>query len=118
MLLDAAYAKSLNMPGYHFHFLSIDHRHGGHLLECRGRNLTLQGQREAALHFALLETVDLLKPDLSRDPTKALDFARRRITGRRHERRYNQEPLHNEGRVRDGGLHPDRDGLWRTSLRT
>jgi acetolactate decarboxylase len=76
------YAKSLNVPGYHFHFLSADHRHGGHLLECSGRGLTLEVQREAALHFALPETVDFLKADLSRDPTKALDFAENTHKGR------------------------------------
>lgn len=28
------YAKALNVPGYHFHFLSDDRKHGGHLLDC------------------------------------------------------------------------------------
>jgi len=36
------YAKTLNVPGYHLHFLSVDHQSGGHLLECRGSNLRLQ----------------------------------------------------------------------------
>ena len=30
------YAKTLNVPGYHLHFLSEDRRCGGHLLQCRG----------------------------------------------------------------------------------
>ena len=29
------YAKTLNVPGYHLHFLSADHQSGGHLLEMR-----------------------------------------------------------------------------------
>ena len=40
------YAKTVNIPGYHLHFLSQDHQHGGHLLQCRGRQLRLQSQRE------------------------------------------------------------------------
>nr|WP_169747039.1 acetolactate decarboxylase [Edaphobacter aggregans] len=39
------YAKTLSIPGYHLHFLSEDHEGGGHLLECRGAELTLQLQR-------------------------------------------------------------------------
>jgi acetolactate decarboxylase len=27
------YAKTLNVPGYHLHFLSADRKSGGHLLE-------------------------------------------------------------------------------------
>jgi acetolactate decarboxylase len=75
------YAKSLNVPGYHLHFLSADRRHGGHLLACSGRNLKLQVQREGALHFALPETVDFLKADLTRDPTKDLEFAEKNRAG-------------------------------------
>jgi len=77
-----AYAKSLNVPGYHLHFLSADRRHGGHLLACSGQNLELQVQREGALHFALPETVDFLKADLSRDPSKDLEFAEKNRAGK------------------------------------
>lgn len=71
------YAKSLNVPGYHLHFLSADRRHGGHLLQCRGTNLTLQLQHEGDYRLALPETEDFLKADLSRDPTAALSQAER-----------------------------------------
>ena len=40
------YAKTLNVPGYHLHFVSADRKSGGHLLQCRGANLRLQIQRE------------------------------------------------------------------------
>jgi len=69
-----AYAKTLNVPGYHLHFLSTDHQHGGHLLQCRGSNLRLQIQRGGEYRLALPETEDFLKADLSRDP--AADLAR------------------------------------------
>jgi acetolactate decarboxylase len=31
------YVKTLNVPGYHLHFISTDRTHGGHLLQCSGR---------------------------------------------------------------------------------
>jgi acetolactate decarboxylase len=66
------YVKTLNVPGYHLHFISTDRTHGGHLLQCRGRGLRLQIQREGDYHIALSETTDFLKADLRRDPTADL----------------------------------------------
>jgi len=68
------YAKTLNVPGYHLHFVSDDRQSGGHLLQCRGVNLRLQLQREGEYHIALPETEDFLKADLRRDP--AADLAK------------------------------------------
>jgi acetolactate decarboxylase len=69
------YAKTLNIPGYHLHFLSRDHRSGGHLLQCRGRQLRLQIQREGVLSIALPETEDFFKADLRQDPSADLKKA-------------------------------------------
>ena len=66
------YVKTLNVPGYHLHFISTDRTHGGHLLQCRGRSLRLQIQREGDYHIALPETAYFLKADLRRDPTADL----------------------------------------------
>jgi acetolactate decarboxylase len=66
------YAKSLNVPGYHLHFISADRTGGGHLLQCRGKSLRLQIQREGDYHVVLPETDDFLKADLRRDPSAAL----------------------------------------------
>jgi len=66
------YAKTLNVPGYHLHFVSADRKSGGHLLQCRGENLHLQIQREMVIALALPETEDFLKADLRRDPTADL----------------------------------------------
>jgi len=68
------YAKTLNVPGYHLHFVSADRRNGGHLLQCRGLDLRLQIQRGGEYRLALPETEDFLKADLRRDP--AADLAR------------------------------------------
>jgi acetolactate decarboxylase len=69
------YAKTVNIPGYHLHFLSADHQRGGHLLQCRGRQLRLQIQREGVLSLALPETEDFLKADLRQDPSADLERA-------------------------------------------
>jgi acetolactate decarboxylase len=69
-----AYAKTLNVPGYHLHFVSADRTRGGHLLQCRGAGLRLSIQREGDYHVALPDTEDFLKADLRRDP--AADLAK------------------------------------------
>jgi len=69
------YAKTVNIPGYHLHFISDDRKSGGHLLQCRGTNLRLQIQSEGDFHVALPETEDFLKADLRRDPTGDLATA-------------------------------------------
>jgi acetolactate decarboxylase len=66
------YAKTLNVPGYHLHFVSDDRQSGGHLLQCRGANLRLQLQREGDYRLALPETEDFLRADLRRDPVADL----------------------------------------------
>jgi acetolactate decarboxylase len=66
------YAKTLNVPGYHLHFITYDRTRGGHLLQCRGADLRLQIQREGDYHIALPETEEFLKADLRRDPTTDL----------------------------------------------
>jgi hypothetical protein len=49
----AEYAKSLNVPGYHLHFISVERAHGGHVLQWRGKKLSLQIQREGDYHIVL-----------------------------------------------------------------
>jgi acetolactate decarboxylase len=66
------YAKALNVPGYHLHFISADRTRGGHLLQCRGKNLSLQIQSEGDYHVVLPQTNDFLKANLRRDPTADL----------------------------------------------
>lgn len=70
-----AYAKALNIPGYHLHFLSADRTKGGHVLGCSGAGMRLQVQRDCDLRVALPETADFLKGDLRRDPAADLATA-------------------------------------------
>jgi len=69
------YTKTLSIPGYHLHFLSDDHTGGGHLLECRGADLTIQLQRGSRLNLVLPETSSFMDADLRRDPSEDLEKA-------------------------------------------
>ena len=69
------YARSFNIPGYHFHFLSNDRCHGGHLLDLEAENLVAGLHLESDLKLALPQTRDFLEADLSGDPSAALASA-------------------------------------------
>jgi acetolactate decarboxylase len=66
------YAKAVNVAGYHFHFLSDDRGHGGHLLACRATGLQAEIEHAADFRMAISETPQFLQADLRRDPTRAL----------------------------------------------
>ena len=70
-----AYASRLTVPGYHLHFLTLDRNAGGHVLDCRGRNLRAEMQHEADLRLALPESPAFLRADLTRDPGVELERA-------------------------------------------
>ncbi|QWE06199.1 acetolactate decarboxylase [Polynucleobacter sp. JS-JIR-5-A7] len=67
-----SYASTLNIPGYHLHFLSDDHQHGGHVLGIQAQNLKLQVMDADNLVIALPETPGFLKANLSGNPAEAL----------------------------------------------
>ena len=69
------YAKALNVPGWHLHFLTADRSGGGHLLTCRARGLRAQVQHFSDFHLALPETAEFLRADLTRDTSRELDKA-------------------------------------------
>ncbi len=69
------YAKTLNVPGYHLHFLSKDRRKGGHVMNLQARNLLATLHVETDIHLAIPETEAFLKADLQDDPSRDLDIA-------------------------------------------
>jgi acetolactate decarboxylase len=77
------YARMLNVPGWHLHFLTADRRGGGHVLACEGAELHASFQELADLRIAMPETAAFLEADLRHDPSRDLDAAER--AGRRHE---------------------------------
>lgn len=71
------YLKTIEVPGYHLHFITNDRTAGGHLLGCSGRNLTVQIEQVSDLQVALPENEEFLRADLTRDTSKELDAAER-----------------------------------------
>ncbi len=69
------YASGVEVAGYHLHFLTDDHRAGGHVLSCRGSGLRVQLQEEGEIHLALPDTAAFRRADLEHDPTADLDRA-------------------------------------------
>ena len=71
------FAGSFSVPGYHFHFLSADRKRGGHVLECKAVDVTIDGCAMHEMHVSLPETTEFLKADLSRNPSDDLMSAER-----------------------------------------
>jgi acetolactate decarboxylase len=69
------FSSSLNIAGYHFHFLSQDRTKGGHLLECSGKGLRLRIERLNDFHLSLPETEEFLRADFSKDISKDIAYA-------------------------------------------
>jgi len=61
------FLQSVVVPGYHFHFLTDDKQHGGHLLECRPSQVRISLQHIPSLKLGLPLTLDYLTADLARD---------------------------------------------------
>jgi acetolactate decarboxylase len=76
-LWSPVFAGSFSVPGYHFHFLSTDREKGGHVLECKARDVSVRGCAMNEMHVSLPETEEFLKEDLTRDPQDDLTNAER-----------------------------------------
>lgn len=66
------YVKTINVPGYHLHFLTLDRRVGGHLLDCTAKKLRVQIQHEGDFRMSLPETSGFLKADFTTDTSAEL----------------------------------------------
>jgi acetolactate decarboxylase len=69
------FAGSVDIPGYHFHFLSKDRTRGGHVLECAGEGLRLQSEAVKEFHLSLPDSEEFLRADLTTDRSKDLSAA-------------------------------------------
>lgn len=65
--------KDINVPGYHFHFITADKQLGGHLLDCR----LLRGKAgidyTSEFHMTLPQNTEFYRSDLSGDTKSDLD---------------------------------------------
>ncbi len=67
-----AFAKELNVAGWHLHFITADRQHGGHVLDLRLANQTAQLDLTPALRQNLSTNAAYLQLDLSGDSTEAV----------------------------------------------
>jgi acetolactate decarboxylase len=72
-----SYARSINIAGWHLHFVTADRTSGGHLLDCQGEGLRARVQDLADVRIAMPETAAFVQADLSQDPSRDLDVAER-----------------------------------------
>jgi acetolactate decarboxylase len=74
-LWSPGFSSAFSVAGYHFHFLSDDRSHGGHLLDVEADRLQLKIEPLTAFHLALPESESFLKADLSKSTTEELAYA-------------------------------------------
>lgn len=79
------YVKTLEVPGYHLHFVTDDRTAGGHLPDCSGLDLRVQIQQVNEIRIALPENEEFLRADLTRDP--AADLAKAEHAGAKGKER-------------------------------
>lgn len=74
-LWSPGFSSAFSVAGYHFHFLSADRQHGGHLLDVKADKLQLKVEALSRFHLALPESEAFLKADLSRNTAEELAYA-------------------------------------------
>ena len=74
-LWSPGFSSAFSVPGYHFHFISDDRKHGGHLLACSIQSARLRMECLTDFHLALPQNEAFLKADLSRNSADELAYA-------------------------------------------
>ena len=74
-LWSPGFSSAFSICGYHFHFLSHDRQHGGHLLDVEAGPLQLKIEALTDFHLALPESEAFLKADLSKNTAEELAYA-------------------------------------------
>ncbi|MEJ0003987.1 MAG: acetolactate decarboxylase [Pararobbsia sp.] len=74
-LWSPGFSSAFSIPGYHFHFLSDERDHGGHLLACASDTLRVRIEKLTDFHLVLPATEAYLKADLSKNSAAELAYA-------------------------------------------
>lgn len=61
------YVEGINVPGYHFHFITKDKKSGGHLLDCQLENAKIEIDYTSRFYMILPEGGEFHKANLSGD---------------------------------------------------
>jgi acetolactate decarboxylase len=67
------YLAGVNVTGYHFHFLTADHRAGGHLLDCRIKQARVELSQMNDIDLRLPGTATFSRTDLSGDKKQEIE---------------------------------------------
>ena len=60
-----AYTEGINVPGYHFHFISVDKKSGGHVLDLKISDVNAETAKQDNLCISFPGNEDFLNADLS-----------------------------------------------------
>jgi acetolactate decarboxylase len=74
-LWSPGFSSAFSVAGYHLHFLSSDHQHGGHVLDLEAERLQLQVETLNDFHLVLPESQSFLRADLSKNTADELAYA-------------------------------------------
>jgi acetolactate decarboxylase len=74
-LWSPGFSSAFSVAGYHLHFLSSDHQHGGHVLDLEAERLQLQVETLNDFHLVLPESQSFLRADLSKNTAHELAYA-------------------------------------------
>ncbi len=67
-----AYVKGVNVPGYHFHFLTEDKKGGGHVLALTTGEVQIKYVKLDSWEVMLPDTIEFLEAPLGKDMSKEL----------------------------------------------
>jgi acetolactate decarboxylase len=74
-LWSPGFSSGFSVQGYHFHFISDDRQHGGHLLDVEAAQLYVRIESLTDFHLALPASEAFLKADLSKNTAEELAYA-------------------------------------------
>jgi acetolactate decarboxylase len=74
-LWSPGFSSAFSVQGYHFHFVSKDRQHGGHLLDIEAARLYVRIESLTDFHLALPASEAFLKADLSKNTAEELAYA-------------------------------------------
>ena len=67
------YLTGVNLPGYHLHFLTADRRAGGHLLDCRVKQVKVELERLDDFQMRLPGNAAFARTDLTGDKKQEIE---------------------------------------------
>jgi acetolactate decarboxylase len=77
-----AYASGVNLPGYHFHFISKDKQSGGHVIDFQIQNAKTEIDATPGFYMELPANMDFYRIDLTGNKQDDLNKVEKGVTGK------------------------------------